>query len=374
MSLNKIKNSKKVALITGITGQDGSYLAEFLLSKSYEVHGIKRRASSFNTSRLDHLYQDPHVSNANLILHYGDLTDSLNLTQIIQKVQPDEIYNLGAQSHVAVSFETPEYTANSDAIGTLRILEAVRNLKLIKKTRIYQASTSELYGKVKEVPQNENTPFYPRSPYGAAKLYAYWITINYREAYGMFACNGILFNHESPRRGETFVTRKITRGLSRIDAGLENCIYMGNIDVKRDWGHAKDYVEMQWLMLQKDQPEDFVIATGRMETVRKFIEITANTLGWDKNNKGKGILWENKGLNEIGIRQDTGQTVIKIDPRYFRPTEVNELLGDASRARKKLGWVSKTSLEDLIGEMVEFDKKEASKESLLKSQGFKIRP
>tara|TARA_B100001115_G_C15800026_1_gene395553 strand:+ start:188 stop:1312 length:1125 start_codon:yes stop_codon:yes gene_type:complete len=374
MSLNKIKNSKKVALITGITGQDGSYLAEFLLSKSYEVHGIKRRASSFNTSRLDHLYQDPHVSNANLILHYGDLTDSLNLSQIIQKVQPDEIYNLGAQSHVAVSFETPEYTANSDAIGTLRILEAVRNLKLIKKTRIYQASTSELYGKVKEVPQNENTPFYPRSPYGAAKLYAYWITINYREAYGMFACNGILFNHESPRRGETFVTRKITRGLSRIDAGLENCIYMGNIDVKRDWGHAKDYVEMQWLMLQKDQPEDFVIATGRMETVRKFIEITANTLGWDKNNKGKGILWENKGLNEIGIRQDTGQTVIKIDPRYFRPTEVNELLGDASRARKKLGWVSKTSLEDLIGEMVEFDKKEASKESLLKSQGFKIRP
>ena len=374
MSLNKIKNSKKVALITGITGQDGSYLAEFLLSKSYEVHGIKRRASSFNTSRLDHLYQDPHVSNANLILHYGDLTDSLNLTQIIQKVQPDEIYNLGAQSHVAVSFETPEYTANSDAIGTLRILEAVRNLKLIKKTRIYQASTSELYGKVKEVPQNENTPFYPRSPYGAAKLYAYWITINYREAYGMFACNGILFNHESPRRGETFVTRKITRGLSRIDAGLENCIYMGNIDVKRDWGHSKDYVEMQWLMLQKDQPEDFVIATGRMETVRKFIEITANTLGWDKNNKGKGILWENKGLNEIGIRQDTGQTVIKIDPRYFRPTEVNELLGDASKARKKLGWVSKTSLEDLIGEMVEFDKKEASKESLLKSQGFKIRP
>jgi len=374
MSLNKIKNSKKVALITGITGQDGSYLAEFLLSKSYEVHGIKRRASSFNTSRLDHLYQDPHVSNANLILHYGDLTDSLNLTQIIQKVQPDEIYNLGAQSHVAVSFETPEYTANSDAIGTLRILEAVRNLKLIKKTRIYQASTSELYGKVKEVPQNENTPFYPRSPYGAAKLYAYWITINYREAYGMFACNGILFNHESPRRGETFVTRKITRGLSRIDAGLENCIYMGNIDVKRDWGHAKDYVEMQWLMLQKDQPEDFVIATGRMETVRKFIEITANTLGWDKNNKGKGILWENKGLNEIGIRQDTGQTVIKIDPRYFRPTEVNELLGDASKARKKLGWVSKTSLEDLIGEMVEFDKKEASKESLLKSQGFEIRP
>ena len=374
MSLNKIKNRKKVALITGITGQDGSYLAEFLLSKSYEVHGIKRRASSFNTSRLDHLYQDPHVSNANLILHYGDLTDSLNLSQIIQKVQPDEIYNLGAQSHVAVSFETPEYTANSDAIGTLRILEAVRNLKLIKKTRIYQASTSELYGKVKEVPQNENTPFYPRSPYGAAKLYAYWITINYREAYGMFACNGILFNHESPRRGETFVTRKITRGLSRIDAGLENCIYMGNLDAKRDWGHSKDYVEMQWLMLQKDQPEDFVIATGRMETVRKFIEITANTLGWDKNNKGKGILWENKGLNEIGIRQDTGQTVIKIDPRYFRPTEVNELLGDASKARKKLGWVSKTSLEDLIGEMVEFDKKEAIKESLLKSQGFKIRP
>jgi GDPmannose 4,6-dehydratase len=373
MNSNKVKLPRKVALITGITGQDGSYLAEFLLSKSYEVHGIKRRASSFNTSRLDHLYQDPHANMPNLILHYGDLTDSLNLTQIIQKVQPDEIYNLGAQSHVAVSFETPEYTANSDAIGTLRILEAVRNLRLTKKTRIYQASTSELYGKVMEVPQNEDTPFYPRSPYAAAKLYAYWITVNYREAYDIYACNGILFNHESPRRGETFVTRKITRGLSRVHAGLENCIYMGNLDAKRDWGHARDYVEMQWLMLQQKSPEDYVIATGRMETVRKFIEITAACLGWDKNNKGKGIIWENQGINEVGRRQDTGEIVIKIDERYFRPTEVNELLGDASKARKKLGWSSKTSLEELISEMVEFDLKEAKKETLLKSKGFKTR-
>ncbi len=286
MSVEDIKNSKKTALITGITGQDGSYLAEFLLSKSYEVHGIKRRASSFNTERIDHLYEDPHSANPDLILHYGDLTDSLNLTNIIQKVRPDEIYNLGAQSHVAVSFETPEYTANSDALGTLRILEAVKNLGLSNKTKIYQASTSELFGKVQEIPQNEKTPFYPRSPYGAAKLYAYWIAVNYREAYGIYACNGILFNHESPRRGETFVTRKITRGLSRIEVGLEKCIYMGNLDSKRDWGHAKDYVEMQWLMLQQEFPEDYVISTGRMETVRNFVEITASYLGWGEGNNG----------------------------------------------------------------------------------------
>ena len=368
-----IKEVKKKALITGITGQDGSYLAELLLNKGYVVHGIKRRSSSFNTGRIDSLYQDPHELNQQFFLHYGDLTDSLNLTNIIQKVQPDEIYNLGAQSHVAVSFETPEYTANSDAIGTLRILEAVKNLKLIKKTRIYQASTSELFGKVIESPQNEMTPFYPRSPYGAAKLYAYWITINYREAYKMYACNGILFNHESPRRGETFVTRKITRGLSRIEMGLEDCIYMGNLDSKRDWGHAKDYVEMQWLMLQQNNPEDFVIASGRMETVRKFIEITANYLGWGKNNDGRGIIWENQGVNEIGIRADTKEVVIRVDPRYFRPTEVDELLGDASKARKRLGWEPKTTLEELISEMVDYDLKESKKEKLLKEKGFNIR-
>ncbi len=358
---------KKIALITGITGQDGSYLAEFLISKSYQVHGIKRRSSSFNTSRIDHLYQDPHSENPDIILHYGDLTDSLNLTNIIQKVQPDEIYNLGAQSHVAVSFETPEYTANSDAIGTLRILEAVKNLGLTNKTRIYQASTSELFGKVMEVPQNERTPFYPRSPYGAAKLYAYWITINYREAYEMYACNGILFNHESPRRGETFVTRKITRGLARIHLDLEECIFMGNLDSKRDWGHARDYVEMQWLMLQQEVPEDFVIASGRMETVRRFIEITANKLGWNKNNKN-GIIWENEGLNEVGRRADTNEIVIRIDSRYFRPTEVDELLGDASKAKEKLGWSPSTTLEELVSEMVEHDLKEAKKEKLLKDR------
>ena len=368
-----MSNNKKVALITGITGQDGSYLAEFLLSKSYEVHGIKRRASSFNTARLDHLYQDPHSDNKNLILHYGDLTDSLNLTQTIEKVQPDEIYNLGAQSHVAVSFESPEYTANSDALGTLRILEAVKNLRLSKKTKIYQASTSELYGKVQEIPQTEKTPFYPRSPYGAAKLYAYWITINYREAYGIYACNGILFNHESPRRGETFVTRKITRGLSRIEVGLDSCIYLGNIDSKRDWGHAKDYVEMQWLMLQQENPEDFVIATGRMETVRKFLELTANSLGWNRNYDGPGIIWENEGINEIGRRADTKEIVIRIDSRYFRPTEVDMLLGDASKARKKLGWTPKINLEDLINEMVENDLNEAKKEKFLIDKGFTIR-
>ncbi len=370
MNINNGEKPKKVALITGITGQDGSYLAELLLSKSYQVHGIKRRSSSFNTSRIDHLYEDPHINQPNFILHYGDLTDSLNLTSIIEKIQPDEIYNLGAQSHVAVSFETPEYTANSDAVGTLRILEAVKNLGLIKKTRIYQASTSELYGKVSEIPQNEKTPFYPRSPYGAAKLYAYWITVNYREAYEMFACNGILFNHESPRRGETFVTRKITRGLCRVNFGLEKCLYMGNLDSKRDWGHAKDYVEMQWLMLQQDKPDDYVIASGRMETVRRFIEITANHLGWNKDSSEQGIIWENKGLDEIGLRADTREIVIRIDPKYFRPTEVDQLLGDASKAKKNLGWEPSINLEELIAEMVEFDLKEAKKEFVLTTKSF----
>ncbi len=346
----------KKALITGITGQDGSYLAEFLLNKNYEVHGIKRRSSSFNTARIDHIYEDPHIENSQFILHYGDLTDSTNLIRIIQQVKPDEIYNLGAQSHVAVSFETPEYTANSDAIGTLRILEAIKILGLEKQTKFYQASTSELYGLVRESPQNEKTPFYPRSPYAVAKLYSYWITVNYREAYDIFACNGILFNHESPRRGETFVTRKITRGLTRIDHGLENCLYLGNIDAKRDWGHAKDYVEMQWQMLQLEKPEDFVIATGRMESVRKFCELTSNVLGWNKGGNSSGIFWENKGINEIGRRSDTGQIVIKIDPRYYRPTEVKELLGDASKAEKVLGWKPKITLEQLVEEMVMAEK------------------
>ena len=347
----------KKALITGITGQDGSYLAEFLLEKKYEVHGIKRRSSSFNTSRIDHIYKDPHIENSNFILHYGDLTDSTNLIKIIQQVKPDEIYNLGAQSHVAVSFESPEYTANSDAIGTLRLLEAIKILGLEKKTKFYQASSSELYGLAQESPQNEKTPFYPRSPYAVAKLYSYWITINYREAYGIFACNGILFNHESPRRGETFVTRKITRGLSRINDGLEKCLYLGNIDAKRDWGHAKEYVEMQWLMLQLEKPEDFVIASGRMESVRKFCELTANELGWNKGGKSSGIYWENKNLDEIGRRSDTGEIVIRIDPRYYRPTEVNELMGNSSKAEKKLGWKPKISLEMLISEMVSAEKK-----------------
>ena len=356
----------KKALITGITGQDGSYLTELLLEKGYEVHGIKRRASSFNTSRIDHLYQDPHESTPRLILHYGDLTDSTNLIRIIQEVQPDEIYNLGAQSHVAVSFEAPEYTANSDALGTLRILEAVRLLDLTKKTRIYQASTSELYGLVQEIPQKETTPFYPRSPYGVAKLYAYWITVNYRESYGMYACNGVLFNHESPRRGETFVTRKITRGLSRIDAGLEDCLYMGNMDSKRDWGHARDYVEMQWRMLQQDAPEDFVIATGRQETVRRFIELTAEKIGWG------GIRWEGEGLEELGHRADTGDVVVRIDPRYFRPAEVDTLLGDPTKAREKLGWTPTTTLEELVAEMVTEDLQEARKEALLKREGFDV--
>jgi len=357
----------KTALITGITGQDGSYLAELLLEKGYQVHGIKRRSSSFNTNRIDHLYQDPHESDPRLVLHYGDLTDSTNLIRIIQQVQPDEIYNLGAQSHVAVSFEAPEYTANSDALGTLRILEAVRMLGLTAKTRIYQASTSELYGLVQEMPQKESTPFYPRSPYGVAKLYAYWITVNYRESYGMYACNGILFNHESPRRGETFVTRKITRGLARIDAGLEQCLFMGNLDSLRDWGHARDYVEMQWRMLQqKGPPEDFVIATGRQESVRRFIELAAGELGWG------GIQWKGDGLDETGSRVDTGDVVLRIDPRYFRPAEVETLLGDPAKAKEKLGWTTSTTLEQLVEEMVVADREDAKREAYLKRKGFSV--
>jgi len=360
------QNQQRVALITGITGQDGSYLAEFLLAKGYSVHGIKRRSSSFNTNRIDHLYQDPHEQDPRLVLHYGDLTDSSNLIKIIQDIQPDEIYNLGAQSHVAVSFEAPEYTANSDALGTLRILEAVRLLGLTDKTRIYQASTSELYGLVQEIPQKETTPFHPRSPYGVAKLYAYWITVNYRESYGMYACNGILFNHESPRRGETFVTRKITRGLSRIDADLDTCLYMGNLDSLRDWGHARDYVAMQWLMLQQDTPEDYVIATGRQESVRRFIELTATQLGWGS------IQWEGSGLEEVGRRSDTGAIVVRIDPRYFRPAEVDTLLGDPQKAHDKLGWKPTTTLEQLVTEMVNHDREEAMKEAYLLREGFDV--
>ena len=341
-------------------------MTELLLEKGYQVHGIKRRASSFNTSRIDHLYQDPHESDPRLVLHYGDLTDSTNLIRIIQQVQPDEIYNLGAQSHVAVSFESPEYTANSDALGTLRILEAVRILGLTEKTRIYQASTSELYGLVQEIPQKESTPFYPRSPYGVAKLYAYWITVNYRESYGMYACNGVLFNHESPRRGETFVTRKITRGLARVDAGLDECLYMGNLDSLRDWGHARDYVEMQWLMLQQEQPEDFVIATGRQESVRRFIELTAQQLGWGP------MQWDGEGTAEVGRRGDTGEVVVRIDPRYFRPAEVETLLGDPSKAKDKLGWTPTTTLEELVAEMVATDVEEAKKEAYLKRKGFAV--
>jgi len=359
-------SNRKQALITGITGQDGSYLAELLLEKGYEVHGIKRRASSFNTTRIDHLYQDPHELNPRLTLHYGDLSDGSNLQRIIEQVQPDEIYNLGAQSHVAVSFEAPEYTANVDALGTLRILESVRICGLTEKTRIYQASTSELYGLVQETPQRETTPFHPRSPYGVAKLYSYWITVNYREAYGMYACNGLLFNHESPRRGETFVTRKITRGLARIDAGLDECLFMGNLDAMRDWGHARDYVEMQWRMLQQEKPEDFVIATGRQESVRCFIELSASALGW-------GVLqWEGEGLEEIGRRSDTGAVVVRIDPRYFRPAEVETLLGDPSLARKKLGWTPSTSLEEIVNEMINHDQEEARKEAYLKHKGFQV--
>lgn len=357
------ENVKK-ALITGITGQDGAYLAEFLLGKGYKVHGIKRRASLFNTDRIDHLYHDPHVKGLNFTLHYGDLTDSTNLIRIIQEVQPDEIYNLAAQSHVQVSFETPEYTANADAIGTLRLLEAIRILKLEKKVRFYQASTSELYGKVQEIPQKETTPFYPRSPYAAAKLYAYWITVNYREAYGMYACNGILFNHESPIRGETFVTRKITRAAARIKLGLQEKIYLGNLDSKRDWGHAKDYVEGMWLMLQQPEPEDFVLASGETHSVREFIDLTFKEVGID-------IAWEGTGVDEKGKNKANGKTVVEIDRRYFRPTEVDILIGDPSKAKQKLGWQSKHSLRDLIREMVREDFMDAEKEVLLKKQGYK---
>ena len=354
----------KRALITGITGQDGAYLAEFLLEKGYEVHGIKRRASSFNTGRIDHLYQDRHEKDLRFILHYGDLTDATNLIRVIQEVQPDELYNLGAQSHVKVSFETPEYTANVDGLGTLRILEAIRILQLEKKTRFYQASTSEIYGKVRETPQTETTPFYPRSPYGAAKLYAYWITVNYREAYGMFACNGILFNHESPVRGETFVTRKITRGLARIKKGLQDTLYIGNLHAKRDWGHARDYIEMQWLMLQQDEPEDFVIATGMQHSVRECIEIAADYAGLS-------LAWEGTGADEKGIDRDSGRPVVAIDPRYFRPTEVDTLLGDPTKAREKLGWQPRCSFRELISEMVAADLEEAERDHLCRQEGFK---
>ena len=355
----------KRALITGITGQDGAYLAEFLLDKGYEVHGVKRRASSFNTDRIDHLYQDPHDRGVRLHLHYGDLTDATNLIRIVQQTQPDEIYNLAAQSHVGVSFETPEYTANSDALGPLRVLEAIRILGLTSKTRFYQASTSEMFGKVQEVPQRETTPFYPRSPYGAAKVYAYWITVNYREAYGLFACNGILFNHESPIRGETFVTRKITRGLARIHAGLDQSMFLGNLDSLRDWGHARDYVRAQWLMLQQAQPEDFVIATGEQHSVREFAERAAAALDMR-------LEWQGKGVEERGIDTRSGRVVIRIDPRYFRPTEVESLLGDPTKAREKLGWVPEIDFQTLINEMVAEDLELARRDALMARQGFKV--
>ncbi|PIE71330.1 MAG: GDP-mannose 4,6-dehydratase [Deltaproteobacteria bacterium] len=354
----------KKALITGITGQDGAYLAEFLLEKGYEVHGIKRRASSFNTNRIDHLYQEPHEKNRKFILHYGDLTDATNLIRILQQVQPDEIYNLAAQSHVAVSFESPEYTANCDALGPLRLLEGIRLLGLEAKTRFYQASTSELYGKVQEVPQTESTPFYPRSPYAVAKLYAFWIVKNYREAYGIYGCNGILFNHESPVRGETFVTRKITRALARISLGLQDCLYLGNMDARRDWGHAKDYVEMQWLMLQQDQPDDYVIATGRQYSVREFVNVAARELKMD-------IAWQGSGVDEIGVDRISGKTVVRVDPRYFRPTEVETLLGDPSKAKAQLGWEPRISFEEMVKEMIMSDRKEAQKDHLCQAQGFK---
>jgi len=355
----------RTALITGITGQDGAYLAEFLLSKGYEVHGIKRRASSFNTERIDHLYEDPHEQGVRLKLHYGDLTDATNLIRIVQQVQPDEIYNLAAQSHVAVSFETPEYTANSDAVGTLRLLEAIRILGLGRKTRFYQASTSEMFGKVQEIPQRETTPFYPRSPYGAAKVYAHWITVNYREAYGLFACNGILFNHESPIRGETFVTRKITRGLARISMGLERCLYLGNLDSLRDWGHARDYVRAQWLMLQQDKPEDYVIATGEQHSVREFVARAGSLLDMR-------IQWRGEGVEEQGVDAKTGRTVVRIDPRYFRPTEVDTLLGDSSKARTKLGWKPEFSFDALVQEMVEADLAIARRDAVVEREGFKV--
>ncbi|MEJ3667470.1 MAG: GDP-mannose 4,6-dehydratase [Pseudomonas sp.] len=366
---------RKKALITGITGQDGSYLAEFLLEQGYEVHGIKRRASSFNTQRVDHIYQDPHVERQNFVLHYGDLSDSSNLTRILQEVQPDEVYNLGAQSHVAVSFESPEYTADVDAMGTLRILEAIRLLGLEKKTRFYQASTSELYGLVQEIPQKETTPFYPRSPYAVAKLYAYWITVNYREAYGMYACNGILFNHESPRRGETFVTRKISRGLANIAQGLEQCLYMGNMDALRDWGHAKDYVRMQWMMLQQEQPDDFVIATGVQYSVREFIS-------WSAAELGITLKFEGQGVDEVAIVEriegdkapalKVGDVIVRVDPRYFRPAEVETLLGDPTKAKQKLGWVPEITVQEMCAEMVSEDLKVARRHALLKQHGHDV--
>lgn len=365
----------KKALITGVTGQDGAYLAEFLLGKGYEVHGLKRRSSSFNTDRVDHLYQDPSIKNRRFVLHYGDMTDTSSLVRIVQSIQPDEIYNLAAQSHVAVSFEEPEYTANSDALGTLRVLEAIRILGLEKKTRFYQASTSELFGRVRETPQRETTPFYPRSPYAAAKLYAYWITVNYREAYGMYSCNGILFNHESPIRGETFVTRKITRGLARILLGLQDCLFMGNINAKRDWGHARDYVEMQWLMLQQDEPDDYVIATGHQYSVRDFIQTAARNIGME-------IEWRGEGTDEVGVVAELkssysasvrpGTPVVRIDPRYFRPTEVETLLGDPSKAREKLGWTPKIGFDQLVAEMVHEDFEAAKRDCLVRDNGYKV--
>ena len=366
---------KKVALITGVTGQDGSYLAEFLLEKGYEVHGIKRRASLFNTERVDHIYQDPHEENVNFHLHYGDLTDSSNLTRILKEVQPDEVYNLGAQSHVAVSFESPEYTADVDAMGTLRLLEAIRFLGLEKKTRFYQASTSELYGLVQEIPQKETTPFYPRSPYAVAKMYAYWITVNYRESYGMYACNGILFNHESPRRGETFVTRKITRALANISQGLEKCLYLGNMDALRDWGHAKDYVRMQWMMLQQDTAEDFVIATGKQISVREFVRLSAKELGIT-------LRFEGEGVEEVAIVEaiegdnakalNVGDTIVRVDPKYFRPAEVETLLGDPANAKNKLGWTPEITVEEMCAEMVQSDLQKAKQHALLKEHGFDV--
>jgi len=354
----------KKALITGVTGQDGTYLAEFLLGKGYEVHGIKRRASSFNTDRIDHLYQDPHVENQKFVLHYGDLSDSCNLIRLMQEIKPEEVYNLGAQSHVAVSFESPEYTADTVGLGTLRMLEAIRIAGLEKTTRFYQASTSELYGEVQEIPQKETTPFYPRSPYAVAKLYGYWITVNYREAYGMYACNGILFNHESPIRGETFVTRKITRALARISLDLQDCLYLGNMDAKRDWGHAKDYVEMQWLMLQQDKPEDFCIATGVQYSVRDFVNAAYDHIG-------KKIRWEGKGADEKGYDIETGNCIVAVDPRYFRPTEVETLLGDPSKAKEKLGWEPKITFKEMVHEMMENDLELAKRDALIKEHGFK---
>ncbi len=360
--MNAKANGKK-ALITGITGQDGSYLAEFLLEKGYEVHGVKRRASSFNTDRIDHLYRDPHESDRRMILHYGDLTDATNLIRIVQEVRPDEIYNLAAQSHVAVSFETAEYTANSDALGTLRLLEAIRICGLSDRTRIYQASSSEMFGKVVETPQRETTPFYPRSPYAAAKVYAYWITVNYREAYGLFACNGILFNHESPVRGETFVTRKITRGLARIKAGLDQCLYLGNLDSLRDWGHARDYIRAQWMILQQDKPEDYVIATGQQYSVRTFVERAAAVLGFQ-------LRWHGSGLDEHAVDTATGRTVVRVDSRYFRPAEVDTLLGDATKARRQLGWAPQVTFDELVREMVESDLRLAQRDALVEREGF----